>query len=92
VQKLFKGGNYSRAETIRENTVCTFYLVGKLAIKGGTTQRRSHVLYVLLYELYQCIMKVKPLKRFLPKYTRDQNVWQGWPAYELECLGHGGQE
>ena len=29
MQKLFKGGNYSRAETIRGNTVSTF----KLAIK-----------------------------------------------------------
>ena len=68
----------------------TFYLVGKLAIKGGATQRRSHVLYVLLYELYQYILKVKSLKRFLLKYTWDQNVWHG--VYELKCLGHGGQE
>ena len=70
--------------------VCTFYLVGKLAIKGGATQRRSHVLYVLLYELYQYILKVKSLKRFQPKYTRDQNIWHA--VYELECLGHWGRE
>ena len=49
----------------------TFYLVGKLAIKGGATQRRSHVLFVLLYELYQYILKVKSLKHFLPKYTNS---------------------
>ena len=48
-----------------------FYLVGKLAIKGGATQRRSHVLFVLLYELYQYILKVKSLKHFLPKYTNS---------------------
>ena len=29
VQKLFKGGNYSRAETIRGNTVCIYYSIWK---------------------------------------------------------------
>ena len=28
VRKLFKGGNYSRAETIRGNTVCIFSTFG----------------------------------------------------------------
>jgi hypothetical protein len=26
-RKLFKGGNYSREETIRGNTVCTLYIL-----------------------------------------------------------------
>ena len=26
------------------------------------------------------------------KYTRAQNVWSGWPVYEVKCLCSRGQE
>ena len=28
----------------------------------------------------------------VPAYTRVQNVWSGWPVYEVKCLCSGGQE
>ena len=39
MRKLFKGGNYSRAETIRGNTVCNFVDQGiKFNVKNKIVQ------------------------------------------------------
>ena len=36
VRKLFKGGNYSRAETIRGNTVCYIQILSSIGFSQNT--------------------------------------------------------
>ena len=101
VLKLFKWWNYSRAETIRRNTVCVCkiptYLFTQLDQRHFEVEKK-----IIFYrKLYQILMWRDNLLKTLGWKVPSTNgfyvhsvsyVYEVLPFYDIKCLCSGGQE